>query len=125
MAIEAPEGTFTEMGLDLDGEGNIIDPVRVPWSTGGMFTTPPGVLHPQAVPWKRAAFCHACRHLFTQWPWARVLYCLFSMQTHQGPQCWAVVDNLACPVCANYWLASGHMHACMRRLVALARERVR
>ena len=44
MAIEAPEGTFTEMGLDLDEEGNIIDPVRVPWSTGGMFTTPPGAL---------------------------------------------------------------------------------
>lgn len=43
LAIYAPEGTYTMMGPDLNSQGDIIDPVRVDWATGGMFTTPPGV----------------------------------------------------------------------------------
>ncbi len=30
---------------DIDPEGNLIDPVRVEWSSGGIFTTPPGWWH--------------------------------------------------------------------------------
>jgi hypothetical protein len=30
---------------DIDPEGNLIDPVRVDWVAGGVFTTPPGWWH--------------------------------------------------------------------------------
>ena len=30
---------------DIDPEGNLIDPVRVEWASGGIFTTPPGWWH--------------------------------------------------------------------------------
>ena len=43
LAVYAPKGTYTMMGPDLNSKGEIIDPVRVDWATGGMFTTPPGM----------------------------------------------------------------------------------
>ena len=42
LAIAPPRGAFTEMGLAVDADGNIIDPIRVPWTPGSLFTTPPG-----------------------------------------------------------------------------------
>ena len=30
---------------DIDPEGNLIDPIRVEWASGGIFTTPPGWWH--------------------------------------------------------------------------------
>ena len=30
---------------EIDPEGNLIDPVRVEWASGGIFTTPPGWWH--------------------------------------------------------------------------------
>ena len=34
---------YTMMSPDIDDEGQLIDPVKVPWSEGGVFTTPPGI----------------------------------------------------------------------------------
>lgn len=33
------------MARSIDKEGNLIDPVKAPWKTGGAFTTPPGWWH--------------------------------------------------------------------------------
>ena len=33
------------MSRDIDKDGNLIDPVKAPWETGGAFTTPPGWWH--------------------------------------------------------------------------------
>ena len=33
------------MARSIDKDGNLIDPVKAPWKTGGAFTTPPGWWH--------------------------------------------------------------------------------
>jgi gentisate 1,2-dioxygenase len=44
-AVKATEGVYTMIGPDLDAEGNIINPIRANWVTGGAFVTPPGWWH--------------------------------------------------------------------------------
>lgn len=39
------EGCYTAMAQSIDHNGELVDPIRVPWSTGGAFTTPPGWWH--------------------------------------------------------------------------------
>jgi len=41
----ANENVYTLMGSELDEEGNIINPIKMPWKGGVMFTTPPGLWH--------------------------------------------------------------------------------
>ncbi|WP_206998908.1 cupin [Trinickia mobilis] len=38
-------GVYTLVGTELDAEGNIVDPVRVDWTPGMAFVTPPGYWH--------------------------------------------------------------------------------
>lgn len=38
-------GCYTAMAQQIDKEGNLIDPIKAPWLTGGAFTTPPGWWH--------------------------------------------------------------------------------
>ena len=45
LIISAPPGCFTEVGRSLDGDGEIVDAVRVDWESGGAFITPPGLWH--------------------------------------------------------------------------------
>lgn len=33
------------MSRSIDRDGNLIDPVKAPWESGGAFTTPPGWWH--------------------------------------------------------------------------------
>ena len=40
-----PNKVYTLIGKDLDENGEIINPQKVYWSTGGAFTTPPGLWH--------------------------------------------------------------------------------
>jgi gentisate 1,2-dioxygenase len=39
------ENIYTLIGEELDENGNIINPIKVNWSEGGMFITPPGLWH--------------------------------------------------------------------------------
>jgi gentisate 1,2-dioxygenase len=41
----ANEKVYTLMGSELDEEGNIINPIKMPWKGGVMFATPPGLWH--------------------------------------------------------------------------------
>ncbi|WP_028223113.1 cupin domain-containing protein [Paraburkholderia oxyphila] len=41
----AKPGVYTLVGTELDGSGNIVDPVRVDWMPGMAFVTPPGYWH--------------------------------------------------------------------------------
>lgn len=41
----ANENVYTLMGSELDEEGNIINPTKMPWKGGVMFTTPPNLWH--------------------------------------------------------------------------------
>lgn len=44
--INGNSKVYTLMGLELEEDGKTIkDPVRVPWSSGGVFITPPGWWH--------------------------------------------------------------------------------
>ena len=45
MAVYAKPGVYTMMGQALDENGEIVDPIRVDWVTGGVFVTPPGWWH--------------------------------------------------------------------------------
>ena len=45
LIVSAPAGCFTLVGRSLDAAGEIVDPVRVDWESGGAFTTPPGLWH--------------------------------------------------------------------------------
>jgi len=45
LAISAESNVYTLMGKDIDVDGNIIDPIRCDWVSGGVFTTPPGWWH--------------------------------------------------------------------------------
>ena len=43
---EWPAGrVYTLMGKEIDGNGNIIDPIKCVWATGAVFVTPPGWWH--------------------------------------------------------------------------------
>ena len=45
LAVSTESNVYTLMGRDIDSEGNIIDPIRCDWVSGGVFTTPPGWWH--------------------------------------------------------------------------------
>ena len=45
LIIEARPGCYSLVGAKLDDAGEIIDPVRVEWESGGAFVTPPGMWH--------------------------------------------------------------------------------
>ncbi|KAJ7566368.1 hypothetical protein O6H91_02G099500 [Diphasiastrum complanatum] len=45
LAIYASPDSYTLMGRELDGQGNVLNPVRVDWESGAMFVTPPGWWH--------------------------------------------------------------------------------
>ena len=40
-----PSGCYSLLGTRLDSRGEIADPIRVDWQSGGAFTTPPGMWH--------------------------------------------------------------------------------
>lgn len=42
---EASREAYTLLGRELDSEGRIVNPIRVPWEAGGVFVTPPGWWH--------------------------------------------------------------------------------
>lgn len=45
LAVAAEENTYTLIGKSLDGEGNIINPVKMMWQPNSVFVTPPGLWH--------------------------------------------------------------------------------
>jgi gentisate 1,2-dioxygenase len=45
LIIDCKPGCYTLLGETLDGQGNIINPVRADWKTASAFVTPPGWWH--------------------------------------------------------------------------------
>ena len=45
LAVAAKPGVYTLMGKEIDDKGDIIDPIRCDWDSGGVFITPPGWWH--------------------------------------------------------------------------------
>jgi gentisate 1,2-dioxygenase len=45
LCVDASDGAYTMLGSSIDDRGEIVNPVRVDWSPGGAFTTPPGMWH--------------------------------------------------------------------------------
>ena len=45
LAVVADENVYTLMGKEVDNNGDIIDPIRCDWISGGVFVTPPGWWH--------------------------------------------------------------------------------
>ena len=45
LIIESKPGCFTLVSEKVDDQGNLIDPIKVPWESGGAFITPPGWWH--------------------------------------------------------------------------------
>lgn len=45
ISCEDNENIYTLMGEELDENGNIVNPTKIPWKTGEMFITPPGLWH--------------------------------------------------------------------------------
>jgi gentisate 1,2-dioxygenase len=45
LIIDCQPGCYSLVGPELDADGNIIDPTRVEWESGGAFVTPPGLWH--------------------------------------------------------------------------------
>jgi gentisate 1,2-dioxygenase len=45
ISCEDSENIYTLMGEELDEHGNIVNPTKIPWKTGEMFITPPGLWH--------------------------------------------------------------------------------
>ena len=45
LAVTANLNVYTLMSPSLDLEGNLVNPVRVDWVSGGVFVTPPGWWH--------------------------------------------------------------------------------
>lgn len=45
LILAAAPGCYSLVGAKLDDHGEIIDPVRVDWESGGAFVTPPGMWH--------------------------------------------------------------------------------
>jgi gentisate 1,2-dioxygenase len=45
--VYSPDETkvYTLIGSEIDEEGNIVNPVKMPWKTGETFITPPGLWH--------------------------------------------------------------------------------
>jgi gentisate 1,2-dioxygenase len=45
--VYSPDETkvYTLIGDEIDAEGNILHPVKMPWKTGEVFITPPGLWH--------------------------------------------------------------------------------
>ena len=43
--IDAKPGCYTLVAEHVDDAGRMIDPIKVPWYSGGAFTTPPGYWH--------------------------------------------------------------------------------
>ena len=48
---------FTLMSPDIDDDGQLVDPVKVPWLEGGVFTTPPGVLCAMGMSERASSMC--------------------------------------------------------------------
>ena len=45
LVVDCRPGCYSLLGSTLDGDGAIVDPVRVDWESGGAFVTPPGRWH--------------------------------------------------------------------------------
>lgn len=45
LILDAEPGCYTLLGTRLDERGNIVNPTRVDWESGGAFVTPPGLWH--------------------------------------------------------------------------------
>ncbi len=45
LCVTAGPDTYTLIGRTLDGDGNIVDPVKAMWTPGSVFVTPPGWWH--------------------------------------------------------------------------------
>ncbi len=45
IVLECSVGAFSRLGWKLDKFNQIIDPVEVPWESGAVFVTPPGIWH--------------------------------------------------------------------------------
>jgi len=45
LITDCPPDCYTLLGTQVDDRGEIVDPVRVDWETGGAFVTPPGLWH--------------------------------------------------------------------------------
>jgi gentisate 1,2-dioxygenase len=45
LILDAQPGCYTMLGTRLDERGDIVDPTRVDWQSGGAFVTPPGMWH--------------------------------------------------------------------------------
>jgi len=45
LAVDAGENTYTLIGQQVDGEGQIINPVKAVWKPNSVFITPPGWWH--------------------------------------------------------------------------------
>jgi gentisate 1,2-dioxygenase len=45
LILDCRPGCYSLLGAEVDGRGEIIDPVRVDWEAGGAFVTPPGMWH--------------------------------------------------------------------------------
>jgi gentisate 1,2-dioxygenase len=45
LVADCEPGCFSLVGSSVDDDGEIIDPVRVDWESGGAFVTPPGMWH--------------------------------------------------------------------------------
>ncbi|EDN68478.1 conserved hypothetical protein [Beggiatoa sp. PS] len=45
LAVFAKQDVYTLIGKEIDGEGNIINPVKVIWKSNTVFVTPPGWWH--------------------------------------------------------------------------------
>ena len=45
LILECEPGCYTLVSQTVDADGNLIDPVKVPWESGGAFITPPGWWH--------------------------------------------------------------------------------
>lgn len=45
LCVDASPGCYTLLGTQLDPHGEIVAPIRVNWTPGAAFTTPPGMWH--------------------------------------------------------------------------------
>lgn len=45
LIISCKPGCYTAVAEKVDQDGNLIDPIKVPWESGGAFITPPGWWH--------------------------------------------------------------------------------
>ncbi|MBM3966945.1 MAG: cupin [Planctomycetes bacterium] len=45
LILDCKPGCYTLVSEKADSEGNLINPIKVPWESGGAFITPPGYWH--------------------------------------------------------------------------------